>query len=190
MELFSKARSIITSLVVRRLLKSRKRNKKVYNLSTARTIGLIFDGTNPKNFDGVYDFYKSLKERNINISILGYVQPKKIPDNFLIKKNIQFFTTKEVNWYFKPINTDALKFADKKFDILINLDLNREKVINYIVSISLARFKVGRFMQGDNYNDLSIRLDKEPTLEYFIQQVWHYLELINRPDLTPKFENV
>ncbi|MEA1899137.1 MAG: hypothetical protein U9N53_15875 [Bacteroidota bacterium] len=190
MELFSRVRSSVTGLVVKRLLKSRKRNKKVYNLSTARTIGLIFDGTNPKNFDGVYDFYKTLKERNINISILGYVQPKNIPDNFLIKKNIQFFTTKEVNWYFKPKNTEALKFADKKFDILINLDLNQEKVINYIVSISLARFKVGRFVKENNYNDLSIRLDKEPTLEYYIQQVWHYLELINRPDLRPKFENV
>jgi len=190
MELFSKVRLSITGLVVKRLLKSRARNKKVFNLSTARTMGLIFDGTNPKNFDGVYDLYKSLKEKNINISILGYVQAREIPDNFLIKKNIQFFTTKEVNWYFKPKNKDALKFADQKFDILINLDLNRVKVINYIVSISLARFKVGRFMKGDKYNDFSIQTDMEPTLEYFIQQVWHYLELINRPELTPKFENV
>lgn len=190
MELFSKVRSGVAALVVRRLLKSRKRNKKVSNLSTARTIGLIFDGTNPKNFDGVYDFYKSLKEKNIHISILGYVHPNNIPDNFLIKKNIQFFTTKEVNWYFKTKNKDALKFANKKFDILINLDLDRVKPIHYIVSISLARFKVGRFIKGDNYIDLSIRMDKEPTLEYFTQQVWHYLELINRPDLTPKFENV
>ncbi len=190
MELFSKIRSSVTSLVIRRLLKSRKRNKKVYNLSTARTIGIVFDGTNPKNFDGVYDFYKSLKERNIKVSILGYVHSRDIPNNFLIRKNIQFFTTKEVNWYYKPKNTEALKFANKKFDILINLDLNNEKVINYIVSISMARFKVGRFVKGDSYNDLSIRMDQEPTLEYFIQQIWHYLELINRSDLTPKFENV
>jgi len=83
-----------------------------------------------------------------------------------------------------------LKFLDKKFDILIDLNLNKLVLFDHLVALSLARFKVGRFRSDKNYYDLMINTKNEPTLEYFIQQITHYLEMINRPDLTPKFQNI
>jgi len=191
MKLFSNLRSGITNLVIKRLLRTRKRHKKVYNLSTARSIGIVFDGTNPKNFDGVFDFYKKLKiQTGIRLSVLGYINPDSVPNKFLIRNDVSFFSTNDVNWYYKPGGQDVVKFCNDKLDILINLDLNRQKPINFISSVSIARFKVGRYHSESKFNDFSIRIDSEPTLEFFIQQVEHYLELINRPDLAPKFQNV
>ncbi len=190
MEIFPNLRTKVSRLAVKRIQKNRKRNKKVFNLSTARSIGIIFDGTDLKNFDGTFSFYRSLKEKGFQLSVLAYVNAKNIPDKYLFKENLSFLTTNEVNWYYKPKSKAAQVFFDKQFDILINLDMNNIKAISFISTISLARFKVGRYSAENKFSDMSIKLDREPTLEFFIQQVMHYLELINRPDLRPKFENV
>ena len=176
--------------MLQRKLKSRKRNKKVYNLRTARTIGILFDATNSKCFEPVQSFYKELSGGHLKISVMGYFHGKTIPDKYLFKKDFTFFFKTEVRWPTIIKNEDTLRFLDKPFDILIDLNLNRDFLFDQMVALSKARFKVGRFREEKNYYDLMINMEKEPTLEYFIQQVNYYLEMINRPDLTPKFQNI
>ena len=190
MEIFSGFGTGIGRIMLRQKLKSRKRRKKVYNLRTARTIGILFDATNPKCFEPVQRFYKELSGDHLKINVMGYFHGKVVPDKYLFKKDFIFFFKTEVRWPTVIKNKDTLKFIDKPFDILIDLNLNRQFLFDQIVALSKAKFKVGRFREEKNYYDLMINMEKEPTLEYFIQQVSHYLEMINRPDLTPKFQNI
>lgn len=190
MEIFSKLGSGTGKMVLRKMLKTRKRHKKVFNLKTARSIGILFDATNINHFEAVYELYKDLLKDHEEIFVLGFVNANDIPDQYLFKKNFSFFTKKEVNWYFKPKNQDALRFTDKRYDILINLNLTYNLLFDFIIALSLARFKVGRYCREENYYDFMISIEKEPTFEYFIQQVKHYLEMINRPELSTNFINV
>jgi len=177
-------------LILKRLIKTRHRHKKVFNLRTAQTIGIVYDATSTNHFDAILEFTKELAKRKLTIYVLGYIRGKEIPDKYLFKKDHSYFFKKDINWYSRTNHPDAVKFMNQKFDILIDLHLYRDFVFDFIVGMSLARFKVGRFSEGPNYYDLMIQVKGEPTFEYFIQQVHYYLDMINRPELTPHFQNI
>lgn len=190
MEIFSGLRNGLGKIVLYRKLRHHSRNKKVYNLNTARTVGILFDATNPNCFESVYKFYKDLSSGHLSVTVLGYLHGKTIPDKYLFKKDFYFFYKQEVTFLYKFKNPEVKKFLNRKFDILIDLNLDKSFLFDTLTALSLARFKVGRFQAEKNYFDFMINMEEEPTLEYFMQQVKHYLELINRPELTPKFQNI
>ena len=182
--MFSNIRHGIGKWVLRRNLKSLQRTKRVYNLTTARKIGILFDGTNHKDFDRILEFYKFLKDKMINIHVLGYVNAKDVPDKYLFKKDFYFILKKNLNWYYKPVSEEAEKFVTSSFDILIDLNLKENFPCQFIVGLSHAHFKVGKFTSKKEFYDLMIHIDKGRKIDYFIEQVKHYLEVINRPELS------
>lgn len=181
MEIFSRFRTNTGKAVLRKLHAKRVRRKKVFNFKTAQKIGIVFDATNPNHFNAVYGFYKDLLADRKEVFMLGFVDGTEIPEKYLFKKNLYIFTRKDVNWVYKPTNTDAIRFINKEFDILIDLTLEYYFLLDYILTLSLARFKVGRFHDERKCYDLSIYMKDGLTIEYFINQIRHYLERINRP---------
>ncbi len=190
MELFSNMRTRVGAWSLRKTVNSRKRHKKVFNLHTARSIGILYDATNHNYFEPVLKFAKELKDNNSEVSVLGFINSKDVPDKYLFKKGYAYFNKSEMNWYYKPTSEDAISFMNLKLDILIDLNLERSLLFDFIVATSLARFKVGRYRKDCKYYDFMIQIKNDPTFEYFIQQVKHYLEMINRPELSPNFENI
>ncbi len=156
----------------------------VYNFTTARKIGILFDGTNNEDFDWVLEFYKFLKERYLNTHVLGYVNAKELPDKYLFKKGFNYVLKKNLNWYYKPISEEAEKFMTSNFDILIDCTMKENFPCKYLVALSRAHFKVGRFAGDEEFYDLMIQIDEGKRIDYFIDQVKHYLEVINRPELS------
>lgn len=182
--MFSNIRHWIGRLVLQKSLKNQQRTKKVFNLTTARRIGIIFNGTREDHFDQVMEFHKFLKLKGINTHVLGYVDAKDVPDKYLFKKDFYFLLKKHLNWYYKPVSEEAEKFLQGNFDILIDLNLDENFPCQFIAAISSAHFKVGRFTDSESFYDLMINISKVKKIEYFIEQTKHYLELINRPDLS------
>lgn len=181
MEIFSRFRKSTGKAVLRKLHAKRVRRKKVFNFKTAQKIGIVFDATNPNHFNAVYGFYKDLLADRKEVFMLGFVDGTEIPEKYLFKKNLYIFTRKDVNWVYKPKNTDAIRFINKEFDILIDLTLEYYFLLDYILTLSLARFKVGRFHDERKCYDMMIYMKDGLTIEYFINQIKHYLERINRP---------
>ena len=181
MEIFSKFRTKTGKAVLRKLQAKRVRRRKVFNFKTAQKIGIVFDATNPNHFNAVYGFYKELLGERKEVFMLGFVDSNEVPEKYLFKKNLFIFTRKDVNWVYKPKNTDAIRFINKEFDILIDLTLEYYFILDYIISLSLARFKVGRFHDERADYDMMIHMKDGLTIEYFVNQVKHYLERINRP---------
>ena len=181
MEIFSRFRTSTGKAVLRKLHAKRVRRKKVFNFKTAQKIGIVFDATNPNHFNAVYGFYKDLLADRKEVFMLGFVDGTEIPEKYLFKKNLYIFTRKDVNWVYKPKNTDAIRFINKEFDILIDLTLEYYFLLDYILTLSLARFKVGRFHDERKCYDMMIYMKDGLTIEYFINQIKHYLERINRP---------
>ncbi len=182
--MFSNIRHGVGNWVLRKNLKNHQRTKRVYNLTAARKIGILFDGTNHEDFDRVMEFYKFLKEKYINTHVLGYVIANDLPDKYLFKKDFNFILKKNLNWYYKPVSEEADKFINSNFDIMIDFTLKENFPCKYILALSRAHFKVGRFTSAEEFYDLMIHIDKGKGIDYFIDQVKHYLEVINRPELS------
>jgi hypothetical protein len=130
-------------------------------LSEAKNIGIIYNATEYISFEIVRDLVKQLSNNSISISVLGYVDSKKLIDHYLYRKGFDFFCKNDLNWYYKPISSQTEQFINEPFDILINLSLDYQFPIHYISTASKASFKTGRYSETDTSLDFMIDIEKE-----------------------------
>ncbi|MGD2033497.1 MAG: hypothetical protein PVF73_00465 [Bacteroidales bacterium] len=141
--------------------KKNKRQVKACNINNAKTIGILFNATHQISFEIVKEMVKNLSVRKNKIDVLGYVDSKNLIDHYLYRKGFEFFTRKQLNWYYKPVDEFVNIFIEKKFDILINLSLDEPYPIQYIAALSKAKFKVGKYSKENEYLDFMIDIKKE-----------------------------
>jgi hypothetical protein len=142
-------------------LRNQHRETIVCNIKNAQHIGILYNATEFVSFEIIKDFAKLLDQSKAIVSILGYVNSKKLIDHYLYRKGFDFFSRNDLNWYYKPVSPTTENFIKQPFDILINLSLETYYPIQYIVALSSATFKVGKFTAGEKHLDLMIDMDKE-----------------------------
>lgn len=172
----------IGNYALKSLLKTKsQRYPKVSNLDTAKSVGIIFPAHTEKDFRLATQYLKIIKEEYgiMNIRALGYF-PEKNELPFL-KRTIQidYFTNKNLNWFNKPEGRYIQDFIKEKFDILIDLSENDLLPLQYVLCMSEAKFKVGRFSENNqSFYDLMLDV-KNKSLAYYIEQLTIYLTNIN-----------
>jgi len=124
------------------------------------------------------DFYKYLKSLNIDTWSLGFAEDESVIKAYSYQIGMNHFTKKRLNWFNKPTSSSAEQFIEKEFDLLVDLTIEKFFPLEYILGASKAKFKLGRFYEENNYYDLMIDIDKNKDLEFFIEQIKHYLSLI------------
>jgi hypothetical protein len=193
-----------------------KRQMKACNLEEARHIGIVYDATEPASFEVIRDLGKLLSGKAEKVDILGFVNSKKLDDQYLYRKGLDIISLNDLNWFHKPISPVAEKFIKEPYDLLLNLSLNDYFPILYIVTLSSAAFKAGRFTPSDESLDFMIdieqekekmnpanhpetlqeevigvkkiktiddpatKTDTEIQLQFLIDQLLHYLSIINK----------
>jgi hypothetical protein len=130
-------------------------------LSEAKKIGILYNATEYVSFEIVRDLVKKLTTNTVTFSVLGYVDSKKLIDNYLYRKGFDFFCKNDLNWYYKPVSPQTDQFINEPFDILINLSLDYQFPIHYISSASKATFKTGKYSETDTSLDFMIDIEKE-----------------------------
>lgn len=159
-------------------LKHLHRNVKAHNFNTAKSVGILFSAPDEQSFGAIKDFLSYLSQKEIKVIALGYVPSKKIPQQYLMRKGINFYCNTDLNWYYKPKNEIINQFINQEFDILFDLSMNEYFTVNYVGSLSKASFKLGK--QTDNsYHDLVIDVNKNKTIDYLIEQIKHYVNILN-----------
>jgi hypothetical protein len=164
---------------LRKLLKEVKRKKMVYNLVSARKVGLLFYASSEKSFMQILNFVDFLSKQNLEVCILAYCPDKEIPSKFQLYDSVNIFSKKEISWYYKPLAPFAEEFMAMDFDILIDLSTLEIFPLKWIATLSRAKFKVGNLSYNGSPNDLIINVKPDEDLDYLISQIKHYLNLIN-----------
>jgi hypothetical protein len=154
-------KAFIGARVLEKKLRNRQRPVTVCNIEHAQNIGILYNATEYVSFEIIKEFTKKLSQNNSAVSILGYVDSKKLIDHYLYRKGFDFFSRNDLNWYYKPVSEVTEAFIIKPFDILIDLSLETSYPVQYIVALSPATFKVGKFSPGEKYLDLMIDTEKE-----------------------------
>ncbi|MEI6900279.1 MAG: hypothetical protein WCL00_10410 [Bacteroidota bacterium] len=111
---------------------------------------------------------------------LGYVKNKQLVERFLPKLSFDFFSSKEISFFLRPLDAKVKDFIEKEFDILIDLSLNENLPLKFISGLSAAHCRVGRYAEKNAIcYDLMIQAEPESTLKEFIKNILHYLTIIN-----------
>ncbi len=152
----------------------------------ADNIGILYDASEEENYHVVYNFVRTLIEQQKKVKALGYVNETIIPHYCHPRLSFDYFTLKDLNWYKKPIGHFVKDFVSNEFDMVINLDVNNLNQLTYITGISAARFKVGRFNDGNKDSfDLMIDLKDPTNIEILLKEINHYLTILRPPDTGP-----
>ncbi len=151
------------------------------NLAHAKSIGILYPLFTLPDYNDVELFVTSLQKEHKDVKALGYLQHKELVNRFLPKLSYDFFSQQELNWYHKPINTKVNDFIHTEYDLLIDLTLEDNLPLKFIAGLSRARCKVGRYNEKNNrYYDLMIKVDGPQRLPEFIEQIRHYLTIIQQ----------
>ena len=157
------------------------RNRAIYNLEDAKTFGILFDSSNMEDIELVKKYVTYLKEMHKKVKVIGYYSTEIIPEFTYSKLEYDFFSRKELNWYFKPSGNFVEDFIAEEFDVLLDLNVYDQMPLKYISSLSKAKFKVGKFsMEKNNIFDMMIEKEDSKGFKYFLRQVDTYMTMINK----------
>lgn len=169
----------IKRFYLRRSIKSSLRTKKVHNLSTARSVGLLFRFDELSDYEEIQAIVKKLQERHLDVKVLGFVNIKRVTSHFLPVLSFDFFYSNKLSPLGYKSSQKVKDFVEKPFDICIDLTDQHCFPLMYIMSRSNAHFKIGKFSQEfkDIY-DFMIELNEEYNPTDTFQQVEYYLNIL------------
>jgi hypothetical protein len=162
-----------------RRVRNLKRNVKAFSIQSASSIGVVYNATNREDEEIVKKFIHYLKEERKEVFSLGYINSKDASDLVKPHLNYAYFDKRNLSKSFVPKGSDVEKFIQKPFSILIDLNIENCFPIEYVSTLSLAKFKVGtNGFYHDAICDLVIALEKDKKLKYLVIQLKHYLKMI------------
>jgi hypothetical protein len=170
MKMFERIKQNVGSRVLSKRYHHLGRNTHTCNLEKAKKIGVLFNATHTVSFEIIKEFIKTLEQRKLRVDALGYVNSKKLIDHYLYRKGFDFFTKSNLNWYYRPVYDGVDKFINKEYDILFYLGLEESYPLEYIVALSKAKFKVGRYLKQESFLDMMIDMEKENEVMRSLQQ--------------------
>jgi hypothetical protein len=166
-------------LTLKKKLKNLKRNVKSFNIENATSIGVLYDATNRNNYETVKKFIQFLKEERKDVLSMGYINSKDSSEIVKPHLNYNFFDNNQLSKKLFPTSNEVDKFINTPYSILIDLNTQDSFPLEYICSLSQAKFKVGaKGGYRDGVCDLIIDIENDNRVEYLVIQVKHYLKMI------------
>lgn len=179
-----KLRKSAGSYFLKKEMRIRNRDVASISLQDARSIGVIFNAKDERTFKVIREFTDKLRGGGLRtVKSLGFVPKEDVASFLQSSQDFDFFTREDFNWYYKPQGRKVVGFISEEFDILIDLRLTKFTPLLFIVALSRAKFKVGKYRSDfQEYFDLMIDVKDDANLEYFIDQIQHYLSIIGQND--------
>lgn len=187
MSLFKKIKQTLANNSLKKEMASKPRTleSNKFNFDRIKTVGILFDASNPEDFELVKRYVVFLREHAKKVKVMGFFSAKQIPSLTYSKLEYDFFSSKEINWLGKPTTHIIDNFIDEPYDLLIDLNIHDHFALKYIAALSQAKFKVGKYKEADeSIYDMMIDADNTQTLKYFLRQIDTYITMLNKVEPT------
>jgi Family of unknown function (DUF6913) len=181
MELFRNTRLKIGKALLKKKVTRIENTVNYSKFNLVRNIGIIWDASNPDEFQSLVKFYQKMRSRNIEVKILGYFPGKILPDKYTAIRYLTCIRKYELNFFYQPVSSEANTFISKQFDVLIDINFKKIFPLQYISSLSNAGFKVG-LHESDAMNtpfNLLMEIEDPVDIDNYLVQIIEYLEIIN-----------
>jgi hypothetical protein len=181
MELFKNIRLKIGKAALKKKAAHFRRKVFYSNFQLVKNIGIVWDASKTAEFPSLSRFHQKMHERNIEVSVLGYFPGNELPDQYTAIMYLTCIRKNELSYNYHPVSKDAVTFINKRFDVLLDINFAKLFPLQCITSLSKAGFKVGLAESGtsDSVFDLMIEVSKPLDVETYLNQVMHYLAMIN-----------
>jgi hypothetical protein len=188
MNFLQQIRTVAGNYILNKGISSVKRSKKLVNINSAGSIGILFELTEESVYYSIQKYFQQFQEKKIKVKALGYASNKMVTNHFLPVLSFDFFNRKQLNCINIPKAQCVQDFIGTDFDICINIASEKVFPLKYISGLSTARLKVGAYnqeMPGKQYKELSLIYDIMMLSEenhdqiIFLENIHEYLNLLN-----------
>ena len=173
---------------INKIFNKSSRKKKYLNLKEVKLILLLFD---TKDYSDANSFIKRLKKMGKKIRICAYKDKKDRNDYSNMRYNI--VTDKDMNiWNNDTVKKTIDSLDSDSYDLVINLALQENLLLQYIVVSVNSSFKVGFTKTDFPIYDMTISFAPQMehsgivTVKELGKQVIHYLETISSDNFKNK----
>jgi hypothetical protein len=181
MELFRNIRLKIGDAILRNKIAGTKRKKHFSNINEVRNIGIVWDASKTDDFACLSRFFQKMHDSKTDVKIIGYFPGKNLPNQYTAIRYLSVIKNDELNFFYHPVSRETIAFINIRFDVLIDLNFKKVLPLQYISSLSNAGLKVGLF-EPETRNtpfDLMMELKNPVNVEDYLDQIVHYLGMIN-----------
>jgi hypothetical protein len=140
----------------------------------------VWDATRNMDFPILSKFHQRMHEKDVKVKIIGYYGGKELPNNLTAIRFLSCIRRSELDFFYKPVSVEAATFIKTRFDVLIDINFEKKFPLYYVSALSAAGFKVGLWSSDKKTPifDLMMEIKKPVSLENYLEQVIHYLEMI------------
>jgi len=180
MELLKKIRLKIGNAILSKKIVRSKRRVHYSSFSKIKSIGIVWDASRPSEFACLSRFHQRMQDMKIDLKIFGYFPGKNLPDQYTAIRYLTCIRRDEINIFYHPNSSDANSFINNPFDILIDINFDKQVPLKYVASLSKAQFKIGLYDHETTASpfDLMMEIRNPVDIEDYLNQVIHYLEMI------------
>jgi hypothetical protein len=150
MELFKNIRLKIGEAILTNKLAKTKRKVFYSNIGLVKKIGIVWDASRSDEFASLSRFNQKMRDRNIEIKILGYFPGEDLPDRYTAIRYLTCIKNQQINFFYHPVSSESNSFISIRFDVLIDINFKKLLPLQYISSLSNAAFKVGLYESEKN----------------------------------------
>jgi hypothetical protein len=186
MELFRNIRLKIGNIILSKKVARTKRKVSYSSFGDVRKIGIVWDASKTPEFQGLSRFHQRMLDNNIDVTIFGYFPGKNLPDQYTAIRYLTCLKKDELNKFYHPDSSESKAFINNPFDILIDINFDKQSPLSYVTELSRARLKVG-LAQNENSEspfDVMMNIKNPVDIDNYLSQVVHYLEMIKDKSIT------
>lgn len=176
---------MLSQIQNRSLKKAQRENVRevsIRNFSEIKTIGILSNPATNEAFEEIDSITKELHNLGKETSVLIYFD--KQSENDIFTKNIEWGGLEKTNcnWYGKPKkDANTNRFVNKAFDVLVDLSYTPLYSLFYLFVQSKAKLKVmPTTLERNHFADFTLSTTNPHNKLEFIEEVIHYLEIINK----------
>lgn len=174
----SRIKAQLLSFYTKRLIRRRRVDHTNVGFDHAKTIGILYHGDDPKKQEAIHQLVTELKKLGKQVSTLCYVtDPKQV-----VNVTVPTITIRDIQLLGKIMHPQAQAFVDTSFDYLYQIDLAGHPVIDYLLTKSKAKCRIGHYTANRaGLFEMMVSLAKKPedtTITDLIAQMLHYTQLL------------
>jgi hypothetical protein len=180
MELFKNIRLKIGDAILSKKASRLERKVSYSSFGDIRSIGIVWDASRPSEFLCLSRFHQQMQSKKIEVKIFGYYPGKNLPDQYTAIMYLTCIRKDEISKFYLPMTSEANTFINNPFDVLIDINFDRQYPLRYITMLSRAKLKVGLYENGSSGSsaDVMMELKRPVDLDSYLTHILHYLEMI------------
>ncbi len=164
--------------VTNRVLKESDKKEGSLQYAACTSILIIFtaDGDNSK-FSKIRKLQEKFQVDGKQVSFLYVLLKDEDRPNGALDDHMIAIDKKNIGMFGDIKDNSAMHIVKEHYDFVISADLLPNIYSDFIIAKSKSNCKIGRFFDShDKFYDLMIQTNKENDLEFYLNQVYHYIK--------------